>query len=475
MTKLTLLKRISLLFVLGGALAVTSGTTIVSGQSSANPCGMQLNQAPVIFCDTFSVAHPVTNRSGQLDGVVWGVSRLGGRGIEWHDSTIDGCNGPRPASAINATDVIVCNGQLRQSYHDNHDVTVMAMYPKQPFDWANRTGTVSFDVSNDTTGTHGAWPEFWITDLPIPAPNAHLIPCDTCSFGRHSFGIRFAADRGSCQNGWRADSVVIVRNSVVEDRSIFENNTTGAQIRERGCATLSSGPNGGLNHVEIRISQNTIDVYASDAGSRTLKLINSITNANLSFTRGLIWIGDYRYNAEKAHTQDPSVPDQTNHTYTWDNVAFDGPATYRDLSFDVLDRANSPVGGGVHRIGWETTPVAPANLTTLPMTTQNISAATHAYLLFNFGPFTTPGTFTYTINGRTNTAPNPQPSTGLKGWRAMALPVPLNQLVGGAQNIRLSGDVSMNVQNVNIVLVAAAPVPGGTVPSPPANLRIITQ
>jgi hypothetical protein len=458
------------LLVVAAAFAVMSGGNVVSGQG--NPCGMQRNQQPVIFCDTFDSPHPVTNRAGQLDGVIWGVSRIGGRGLEWHDSTIDACNGPQPASAVGATDVIVCNGRLRQSHHDNHDVTVMAMYPKQPFDWANRTGTVSFDVTNDTTGTHGAWPEFWITDLPIPAPTAHLIPCDTCTFSRHALGIRFAADRGSCGNGWRADSAIVVRNWVAEDRSIFENNTTGMQIRERGCATLSSGPNGGLNHVEIRISQNTIDVYASDAGSTTLKLINSITNANLPFTKGLIWIGDYHYNASKAHDQDPSVPDQTNHTYTWDNVAFDGPPTYRDLSFDVLDRG-APVSAGVYKLGWETTPTAPANLNTLPMTAQNISAATNAYLLFNFGNFVTPATFNYTINGNVNSAPNPQPATGLLGWRSMALPVPLNQLVAGPQNIRLSADIAVLYQNVNIVLVAAAPVPGIAPPTTPVNVRIV--
>ncbi|MEQ1384020.1 hypothetical protein ABLW58_25550, partial [Salmonella enterica] len=83
---------------------------------------------------------------------------------------------------VNApNDVIICNGQLREASNDNNSgafeagtVTVLAMYPKQPFDFAGRTGTVSFDVSNDTAGTHAAWPEFWLTDLPIPAPFNHF-------------------------------------------------------------------------------------------------------------------------------------------------------------------------------------------------------------------------------------------------------------------------------------------------------------
>jgi len=165
---------------------------------------MQLNQSAVVFCDTFDQPSPVTNRAGQLNGTLWGVSRVlgGSTGLAaWNNSTLDGCNGPQPASSVGATDVVVCNGQLRESVDDNYDVSVLAIYPKQPFDFANRTGTVSFDVSNDTTGTHGAWPEFWISDQPVPAPSAHLIPCDLCSIPRNGFGIRFAADRGSCGTG----------------------------------------------------------------------------------------------------------------------------------------------------------------------------------------------------------------------------------------------------------------------------------
>jgi hypothetical protein len=458
------------------AIALTSVSDTVSGQGS-NPCGMQRNDMPPVFCDTFDFPRAVSNRSGHLDGVVWGVSRVAGRGHQWATSTLDGCSGPQAASPIGATDVIICNGQLRTSQHDNHDVTAMAIYPKQPFDWAGRTGTVSFDMTNDTSGTHGAWPEFWITNLPTPAPNMHLIPCDTCTTSQHALGIRFAADRGSCGNGWRADSAVVVRNWIAEDRAIFENNTSGMQVKETGCASLSSGPNGGLNHVEIRISQNSIDVYASDAGSKTLKLINTIRNANLSFSRGLIWVGDYHYNAKKANEQDPRVADQTNHTYTWDNVAFDGPPTYRDLSFDVLDRNQpdgSPQGVPVYKIGWETSPSSPANVNTLPMTAQNIQAAKSAYLLMHFGPWNNPGTFTYTINGNVNNAPNPQPAGAFKGFRALALPIPLNQLVAGPNNIRLSSNVEVGFQNINIVLVDAAPVPGqGPRPTAPVNLRIM--
>lgn len=461
------------LWLLAGLVAAfmlaPTGSESVSGQS--NPCGMQLNQMPVIFCDTFDQPNPVTNRSGQLNGVVWGVSRMDGMGPYWNAHSMVQCDGTRTVAPPN--DVIICNGRLRVGHNDNGSVTVVALYPKQPFDFAGRTGTVSFDVTNDSSGMHGAWPEFWLTDQPVPVPFMWGSgPCDFCSLPRNGFGLRFGASEGSCQGGWRTYSVVVVRNYVPEEHGLFWGGTSGVRIDENGCARLSSGPNGTLNHVELRIAQNRIEVWASDAGSSSLKLINTITNANLPITRGLIWIGDAHYNANKSGGRDDST-----HTYTWDNVAFDGPATYRDLSFDVLDRMQ-PVGTGVngqtrYALGWDSTPSSPAKVQTLPMTAENIANARSAMLMFNYGLFSQVSTFNYTINGRSFSVPSPVFSS-LKGMRSVALDVPLSALQPGPQSIVLSGNNEMVVANINIVLVDAAPVPGTSRPDPPSNLRILT-
>lgn len=460
-----------LLAVVGGVGAMGAqqpaailGLTV---QAQSSSCGMQMNDTPPVFCETFDTPHPVTNRSGQLDGTLWGVSRQRGQGTHWANATLDGCNGPQAASPVGATDVIICNGQLREVTNDDHDITSLALYPKQPFDFAGRTGTISFDVSNDTTGIHGAWPEVWITDQPVPTPFYHS-DCAFCTLPRHAFGIRFAADRGSCPNGWRADSAIAVRNYVPENRGnwhSWETPPTGFVMQETGCAALSSGPNGGLSHVEIRISQNAVDVYASDAGTQTpLHHINSITNLNLSFTKGLVWIEDGHYNAEKA-VELNGIPSQKNHTYTWDNVAFDGPATYRDLSFDVLEN-NVLLSPGVFDLGWPATPSAPAHVFTLPITTAQINAATGALLTFNFGIYTTPTTFTYVVNGHPNTVTSPLTNPA-HGMQSLAVPVPKDQLLPGQQDLLLSASTNVVMSNVNVVLVAAAAVPAAGDPPPP--------
>ena len=322
---------------------------------------MQLGST-AIFCDTFDRKNPgIPSRTGELDPNVWGVSRAGpvnmGQRVYngWASTLLRGCNGTTTVKA--PSDIVICNGQLREASNDNPtrvfdagDVTVLAMYPKQPFDWAGRTGTVSFDISNDSRGTHAAWPEFWLSNLPVPTPFNHFNSWQ--ALPEHGLGIRFAAtafagEYGYCPNGknldkmrWTVDSAVVVRNYVMDDTVGMGGVRTRMAVQQLDCVISPPEDQGIMNHVELKISQNQIDVYATDAGvapsPSTLRKIAVITNANLSFSRGLIWLQDVHYNSDKT-----AGPSQREHTFVWDNVAFDGPFTYRDFSYDALD-VNEP-------------------------------------------------------------------------------------------------------------------------------------
>src|SRR5262249_25619895 len=137
----------------GGTTASCSAS--LRGTSTSNACGMQLGDTAPIFCDTFDTKNPgIASRTGDLDPNVWGVSRATGnvnfgqgQYNNWASTLIQKCDGTI-SRVTPPNDVIICNGQLRQASNDNGTVTVMAMYAKQPFDFAGRTGTVSFDVSN---------------------------------------------------------------------------------------------------------------------------------------------------------------------------------------------------------------------------------------------------------------------------------------------------------------------------------------
>ena len=241
------------------------------------------------FCDTFDTKNPgIQSRTGDLDPNVWGVSRATGnvnfsQGLYngWAATEIQTCTGTK--TVVPPNDIVICNGQLRQATNDNPTggyeagtVTVLAMYPKQPFDFAGRTGTVSFDISNDTHGSHAAWPEFWLSNLPVPTPFNHLNSWQ--ALPEHGLGIRFSASvaagqYGSCPNGnnldkrrWTVDSAVVVRNYVMDDTVGLGGVRTKMAVRQLDCVVAPPDNSGITNHVELKISQNQIDIYATDAG-----------------------------------------------------------------------------------------------------------------------------------------------------------------------------------------------------------------
>jgi len=445
-----------------GALATGLVGAPAPGSASATNCGLQLG-GTVAFCDTFDAPAGTGNRAGDLNGQVWGVSRatgnenIGGLYNAWTSAQLDLCGTTVAAPA--PSDVRICNGQLRDAMNDGGTVAVVAMYPKQPFDFAGRTGTIAFDVTDDSNGTHQAWPELWVTDKPVPAPFAHFGEWNSPQNG---FGIRFggsfAPGTGDAlcpiANTHRigVDSAIVVTNLISADSA-----WTGGPITvtEKGCVLASSGPNGGMNHVEVRPSATGIDIWMSDAGSTTLKLVSTIT-APIPLSRGLVWLEDVHYNAGK------DGGTQRIHTFAWDNLAFDGPFTYHDLSYDVLDGTNVNADGTVNLGYRATSPSDRVNVSTLPMAAADIAAAADQRLMFNFYEYNAPLTLSYTINGHAYSAP--WPDSNNNGFTSRSISIPLNKadLVAGAQSVSIWADQAIIVSNINIVLVN---VPSGGVPT----------
>jgi hypothetical protein len=462
----------------------------LSGPASAQgSCALQSATSPLAFCDTFDAPAGTGNRSGDLNGTVWGVSRvLGdtnfgqGTANAAPPTSLIGCGGA--STVLPPHDVIICNGQLHEATNDNASgvfeaggVTVLAMYPKQPFDFAGRTGTIGFDVGNDTHGMHAAWPELWVTDKPVPAPFTHL--GSWVALPQHGFGIRFAAQALPGQYGlcptfdnttrWTVDSAVVIRDFVYEDATVFGTFGTPSAppltVTALDCVVASPDESGSLNHVEVQVRQNQIDVYATDAGTvAPLKHIATITNANLTLTRGLVWLEDAHYNADKG-----SPPSQRQHTFVWDNLAFDGPFTYRDLSFDALD-ANAPRTDGTVNLGKTSGANQSSSWNVLGMPTGPTAEAVR--LLFNFFHYDPQTVLNLSINGHSHVVPWPYPDNQGFTWRTMAVSIPITDLVPGLNVVTIGANQTIVTSNVDIVLVNA----GGTVGTPPAaprNLHVV--
>ena len=216
-----------------------------------------------------------------------------------------------------------------------------------------------------------------------------------------------------------------------------------------------------MNHVELRVNQSQIDVYATDAGKTApLKHIAVIGNANLTLSRGLVWLEDAHYNADKGE-----LPSQRMHTFIWDNVAFDGPFTYRDLSFDAPD-ANNPTGNGAVNLGKTSGAGQSSSWNVLGMPTG--PSAETVRVLFNFFHYDAPNALNLTVNGHPHVVPWPYPERQGYTWRTVAASIPMTDLVPGTNVVTIGADQTIATSNVNIVLVNVGP----PLPAAPANLRV---
>lgn len=425
-------------------------TTVPATTTTTAPaagCGVQLNTSPMAFCDTFSStagANPAS-RSGDLDAQIWGVSRTNtmvnpgqGQFNQWFSATLSGCGANQTVFA--PRDVRICNGRVVTALVDGGGQPYLALYPKQPFDIAGgRTGTIGFDVGDDSQGPHAAWPEFWWTDQPVPAPNGGQIPAQEAT-ARNSMGISFA-DQCGTNHGPQisVDAMFASRNYVRSDLAFVRN----------GCVNKGSAT--ALNHVEIRVSQSTVQVYMTNPGSTTLVLVATASNANLTMTRGVIWVEAVHYNAGKFDSQG-------DHGFVFDNVGFDGPKPYRDLSFDVPD-AGTTNGSN---LGWRIT-ATPVALHTLPVF--QLQTPTSVIVTFNYWISCCQPEFNVPqvrVNGGPWHATTPRPVDNGDSWSTIAVPVPLSEvLTSNVSNLiefRTGGSTEV-VSNVNIILIAGAPVP----------------
>lgn len=436
-----------------------------------------------IFIDPMNVAGSSGTRSGPLDSRVWGNSKLmGGSGLNfgqqayntWASTSLVGCNGT--STVLTPNDIVICPDGMHEATNDNidggfedGDVTVNAFYPKQPFDFAGRVGTIAFDVSNDTNGNHSAWPEVWMSDLPVPAPFEHFE--SWADVPANGFGIRLSGNAdpgqfGICPNRnninslrWTVDSAVVSSNYNYGD-SLGYGSLAKPNVTPIDCVIMSSG---NMNHVEIRVSQSEIDVYAADAGNpSSLRLISKITNINLSFTRGLVWLEDVHYNADKG---DSARASQRQHTFSWANLAFDGPFTQRDFTFDAPDNTAPGINGSVNLGKFSQANEASTwTISAVPAKPQ-VGAVK---VLFNFNAENRPNPtkLNVTVNGNLHVVPWPYPDQTIYTWRTLAVGIPVTDLVAGTNTVTLGSDVAIVFANVNIVLAA---VSGGVPVLPGSN------
>jgi hypothetical protein len=480
--------------VLSGSAVLRTSSPVLAG-AVGGPCQFQEADQPtnVALCETFDQPAGIGDRGGDLNGTLWGVSRMLGNvnfGQGQYNAaiptTLQKCGQAVQVQPPN--DVAICNGQVAESVtdgigFDNGTVTDLAMYPKQPFDIAGRTGTIAFDVSDDSAGNHRAWPEIWYTDQPVPTAFDHFSSLQ--SVPKNGLGVRFAGACGAGNLSCRTlcpsipsdvavitvDSAVVVNNYIAND-SFMDVGTGPISVKQTGCVRESSGP-GNMNHFELRVSQHEVDVYGTDAGNPTgpMTQLAVISNMSLTLTRGLLWMEDVHYNGNKDTATGPDA--QGTHTFTWDNFGFDGPVLPRDLAFDAKDSLTPVPNYPMVNLGWITGPNDPAPLSVTVPGVYNIANAAAALLTFNYYTYN-PVTVTYRVN---NGAWQSQPwlfgtcFTYGCGAKTIAVPVPLTDLQAGTNIVQFKSTDGAVISNVDLVLAGAA----GTLTSPPPTTTTTTK
>jgi hypothetical protein len=486
----------------GGATAVNTagasdGTAVkFNGIAPVSGCGL----AQVAFCDNFSDegALPAVSRSGPL-AEVWGVSRFNsssnfGQGINdnwsgvYMGTTNDATTGSSicgPLAVVMAdNDLKICDDELIDSLDDAGYQPILAMYPRQPFNFAGRTGTVVFGMSDNTQGGHAAWPAFAITDQPVPAPYSDTLAGMT-DYPRNSVGVSFGS---ACVRGSGSAQCVNVPSGsnwtdCVNVQSITETVNyvpKATPFTEDSCVMPSTALNQ-INNVKITINSNGMDVYMSDAGNpASLRLV-----ANSSFTppltEGLIWLEDVHYNADKYDGDPDGTPnsgtcttalvgqvtyppctDQQENSFAWTNVGFDGPIEPRDLAFDVADSKSSDFNASYERpahgeaqenLGYQAPDGGSFTVNVQSVTSANLAAASGALMVFNYKQNgIVDQTMLLSVNGKAAV------DADLTSSDTIAVALPLGDLQPGTNTFTFSepgGDGGVNVANIDLILQGA--------------------
>ena len=167
------------------------GHGVAAAQSVGNgPCGL----TQPAFCDTFDQPSGIGNRSGQLNGIVWGVSRLM-PGANFGQAEFNAGH-PRSCRLVTGrcqrclppNDVIICNGQLREARTMTTRSPRWRCTRSSPFDFAGRTGIVTFDVSNDSRASIPPGPSSGSPTSPYRCRSRHFGSLLTVP--RNGFGIQ---------------------------------------------------------------------------------------------------------------------------------------------------------------------------------------------------------------------------------------------------------------------------------------------
>jgi hypothetical protein len=303
----------------GEAGAPPDSVAGASGEFTPNEsCGL----ASPAFCDTFEQGPQPGGRSGELDARSWSVLRAVPSlhpdlesGYEIQPALLPECReGLSGSRALPDDDTVVCEATatiptrhfLGAVAAQNYGLNTYRL--RRPFDFAGRTGTIALDVDLSGGGLFG-WPAIALSEDPSPAPS-YDFP-ERGSGARNGVQIEFNVGFCSTPN--------TVLPSFFSSRDYVETAHEFSWDCDQNHVTTARDA---LNHVEIRVSESRIEVWASDASPDGVTFTNfqriGVLELALPFTRGYVSLIT-RNHATLKYWSGASWWTR------WDNVGFDGP------------------------------------------------------------------------------------------------------------------------------------------------------
>lgn len=379
-------------------------------------------------------------------------------------ATTGSCRAGLPDRVPVTQDTLICDGN--DQIQSNHLLVATAAQnygqnsyrARQPFDFAGRTGTIVFDADGSNAGLLG-WISLEITELPTPAPSFTFQQnFENGSIPENGIEIQFVHNCGGANVG-------------VSDIIVYDDFAQAA--------VFSLGPScvpaikGKLNHFEVRVSEQHIEVYATPPSDDGITfgepvLLGSADIA-LPFSRGYVHFTTHNHATLK-------YSDETMDAWVvrWDNLGFDGPAivgAFRE--YEALDSLTQTAAGKTN-VAYRLADESQGPAQTIEIHGVDIQGATRAQLALqnwnlHFAGAEPPADYAlnYRLNGgawksRTLTASELQMMVDLPnaGTRSIMLDVDLADLIAGTNQLELTttnADMGYPPVVLNIDLILETP------------------
>ena len=357
---------------------------------------------------------------------------------------------------------------------------------RQPFDFANRTGKIVFDVDAVSLAALATYVEIDLTEDPIPAPTFREFQnFEPGPLPRNGLMMKWSDNCASNGASVRLGNVLVYADYA---------STFIAPVGDQACTTTRQGS---LNHFEIQVSQQHLDIYGSDYSTDNGQSFPNFrkmysADLNLNFTRGYVHVSARNH----ATIKYGFGPDEV---YHWDNIGFDGPVVSGGRAYEIPDNTTAGTynSQSIRNLGYmllDGTTGKPAGiydpmnrLSPFQFQGVNVSGMATARLsldaYFNTIIHTATSTWglTFRFNGgawrnRFLTPSEVQMinTPGSAGNVALLLDVPLADLVSGLNTLDMLPlnapmDYPSVVANIDLTLESGA----GPAPAVPTNLRIV--